>query len=77
MGSISTFDTISVPLTSSPRGPHSDEVILDASNSQDDLGPEGLTYLWEEVSGPLDSQEATEGAVLALQNLKAGLYKFK
>ncbi len=65
------------PLPPSLCLPSSDQVLLDASNSEDDLGQDGLTYLWEEVTGPLDSEKVSGDAVLELKSLKAGKYKFK
>ena len=54
-------------------------VILDASKStDDDIGEEGLRFLWEQEQGPLDSaQESWDTPELVLNDLKEGVHKYK
>ncbi len=52
-------------------------VLLDASGSHDALGSEELTFLWEEVEGPVDTSFTSHSKLLELSHLKQGNYKFK
>ena len=52
-------------------------VIFDASQSVDDLGPDNLQFLWQQVAGPMGTTGESDEALLTLSNLLAGKYKYK
>ncbi len=54
-----------------------DSIVLDAQSTTDDRGEEGLSFHWEEVSGPLGSDLEADTPVLKLSGLSEGAHVYK
>ena len=53
-------------------------LILDASSSTDDSGPDGLGFHWEEVTGPVgDSPHSINNPVMVIDDLQPGHYTYR
>jgi hypothetical protein len=54
-----------------------DTVIFDAGQSEDDLGPANLRYVWQQVAGPMGTGSGSEEALLTLSSPQPGNYRYK